>query len=237
LAAISLVAWRSGAQADFPTTDSFYDVSFALASAEISEVHLANPGFETDAMSGAGLVGGATGWITVVGAYTASGPLHPVHTGIGSLLLRSEHGLVFPIAVQKVAAGPGQIWDFQGWGPRTTRLPTSTFGVLEIVFQDANGSLLSVAAGDVLIGEPVVGKVNALPRINNDTELNTWNLTQARAIAPAGTARVAFVVLLVDMNPGEVYFDHVQATLIPEPTTLFLLALGPPALVMVRRKR
>src|SRR4029077_2088496 len=65
---------------------------------------LLNPGFETDAVLNSPPVGGATDWSTFGNSSTASSPLDPVHSGIGSLKLAGGGGFGVPGAYQTFPA-------------------------------------------------------------------------------------------------------------------------------------
>jgi hypothetical protein len=199
---------------------------------------LNNPGFEADAVFGAAPVGGATGWNTFANANTASDPNDPVRSGIGSLQLAGGGGFSVPGAFQTFPASPGQIVDFQGYMLTESLLPgDATFGLLKIVFEDVGGADLAVGAGDVLIGQPgppANPGVESLPFLNSASPTNQWIFTQARGIAPAGTAQVSFFALFVDQSAGTGYFDDLQGT-IPEPTSVALLFTGLACLGLRRR--
>src|SRR4029077_10202413 len=57
--------------------------------------------------------------------------------------------------------------------------------------------------------------VEALPELNSTSTPNTWQFTQARGVAPAGTTEVRLFALFVDQRAGNRYFDDLQGSLIP----------------------
>ena len=197
---------------------------------------LVNPGFETDAVLNAAPVADVTGWDDFGNSNTASANLDPVRTGIGSLQLAGSGNFSVPGAFQTFPANPGEIWDLQGYMLTQNTLPaTITFGLLKIVWSNGVNDL---APGAIIFGQagpPANPGVESLPFLNSASTPNTWQFTQARGVAPAGTTQVSMFALFVDQSAGTGYFDDLQATLVPEPASLALLALG--ALGAIRRRR
>lgn len=200
---------------------------------------LSNPGFEVDAVFGAAPVPAPTGWTVTGNANTASDPNYPVLSGIGSLQLVGGGGFGVPVAFQTFPLSPGEIVDLQGYMLTESALPANaTFGLLKIVFQDGAGADLPVGAADVLIGQagpPANPGVEALPFLDSTSPTNQWIFSQARGIAPAGTAQVSLFGIFVDESPGTIYLDDLQA-IIPEPTGVALAMVGLVGLVLRRSK-
>jgi hypothetical protein len=196
---------------------TFAAMAFALFAATLSAANeLANPGFEADAVSNSPPVPGASGWITFGNANTTSASLDPVHTGIGSLRLAGSGNFGVPGAYQIIPANPGEIWDLQGYMLTQNTLPANaTFGLLKIVWSDGVNDL---APGAITIGQagPAANPgIEALAHLDSSSTPNTWQFTQARGVAPAGTTSVKMFALFVDQSAGTGYFDDIQATLIP----------------------
>jgi hypothetical protein len=179
---------------------------------------LQNPGFETDAMLGqAPLPGIATGWDQLFnGASTVSAPNFPTHSGIGSLQLPGPGGFSVPGAYQSFPASPGDTWDLQGYMLTQTALPAgATFGLLKIVFGDGVGDLVPAS---ILIGQngPAANPgIEALPQLNSTSAVNTWQFTEAKGVAPAGTTVVRLFALMVDQAAGTGYFDDLVGSVVP----------------------
>src|SRR5688572_4148942 len=115
---------------------------------------LANPGFEDDAVMGQEPVPGATGWTTAGNApsATASAPLDPVRTGVGSLQHVTPGGFSVPVTYQTFTASPGQVWDLSGYMLSKEALPANaTNALLKIVFGDGAADL-QIPAGNILVG-------------------------------------------------------------------------------------
>lgn len=175
---------------------------------------LTNPGFETDAVLNAAPVATVTGWTDLDNAFTASANNDPVRTGIGSLQLNSPGGgFSVPEARQTFAASPGQTWYFKGYMLTTNALPAGpTFGLLKIVWRDSGGN--DLAPGIVDIGVPNFTNpgIESTPTLNNSSAINTWVLTEAKGVAPAGTVSVVLLPLLVDQFASTVFMDDLVAT-------------------------
>jgi hypothetical protein len=202
-------------------------VGALAASDQVAANVLANPGFETNAVLGAGPVPGATGWNTFGNASTASANLDPVRTGIGSLRLAGSGNFSVPGAFQTFPAAPGQIWDFQGYMLTPNTLPPdATFGLLKIVWSNGTNDL---PPGPINIGQagPVANPgIESLPFLNSASAPNTWQFTQAQGVAPPGTTQVSFFALFVDQSAGTGYFDDLAADQVPEPATIALVGFG-----------
>lgn len=198
---------------------------------------LANSGFEADAVSGAAPVGGATGWNTFGNAATASLPLDPVHSGIGSLKLTGGGGFSVPGANQTFPASEGQVWNFEGYMLTPSSLPAdATFGLLKIVWSNGTNDL---PPGQINVGQagPAANPgVESLPFLNSASTPNEWVFTQAQGVAPAGTTQVSMFALFVDQSAGVGYFDSLNASMIPEPSSMALVLLSVVSLGGRRRK-
>ncbi len=192
-------------------------MAFALISApQAAANQLINAGFETGAVFGSEPFPGALDWLTFGNANSASADLDPVRTGIGSLQLVGGGGFGVPGAYQTFPANPGEIWDLQGYMLTENALPAdATFGLLKIVFGDGVNDL---PPGAIIFGQadaPAFPGIQALPFLNSASTPNTWQFTQARGVAPAGTTEVKMFALFVDQSAGTGYFDDLQATLVP----------------------
>jgi hypothetical protein len=192
--------------------------SLVTVATTVAQNVILNPGFEADAvLDQEPVVGFATDWTQLFNnAASASAPLHPARTGIGSLILPGGGGFGVPGAYQQYPASPGDTWDLQGYMRTDVTLPADiTFGVLKIVFTDEFGTDLEPA--EVTIGQvaPAANPgAEALPLLNSTATLGEWHFSQARAVAPAGTAFVEFYALLVDQSAGTIYADDLQGMLI-----------------------
>jgi PEP-CTERM motif-containing protein len=177
---------------------------------------LENPGFETDAVMDAAPIGIATGWTSFGNSATASATLDPVHSGIGSLRLAGGGNFGVPGAYQTFPANPGEVWDLQGYMLTQDVLPANaTFGLLKLVWSDGASDLVP---GPITIGQagPAANPgIEALPELNSTSIPNTWQFTEARGVAPAGTTQVKMFALFVDQSAGTGYFDDLQASMLP----------------------
>jgi hypothetical protein len=187
----------------------------ALGAAPASAVFnvLTNAGFETDAVLNAGPVPGASGWTSSGNTATASANGSPTHSGIGSLLLTGAGGFGVPLVSQTFPADPGQVWNLQGYLLTPATLPAnSTFALFKMEWLDTNG--VALAPGTAIIGTANNGAnpgVESTPLLNNASATNSWLFSQAQGAAPAGTAKVRMLALLVDQSAATAYVDDVQA--------------------------
>jgi hypothetical protein len=95
-------------------------------------------------------------------------------------------------------------------------LPTNaTFGLLKIVWSDGVNDLAPVTITIGQAGPSANPGIEALAHLDSSSTPNTWQFTQARGVAPAGTTEVKMFALFVDQSAGTGYFDDLQATLIP----------------------
>ena len=201
-------------------------LAFGIADATMAN-QLANGGFEADAVFNAAPVGGATGWNTFGNAGTASAPLDPTLSGIGSLRLAGNGGFSVPGAFQTFPASPGQVWNFEGYMLTPSALPAdATFGLLKIVWSNGTNDL---PPGQINVGQagpPANPGIESLPFLNAASTPNTWIYTQAQGVAPAGTTQVSMFALFVDQSAGTAYLDDLEASMIPEPSCAALALAG-----------
>ena len=81
------------------------------------------------------------------------------------------------------------------------------FGLLKIVFGNGAGDLVPAT---VSIGQPGPAAdpgIESLPQLNSTSTPNTWQFTEAKGVAPAGTTEVRLFALMVDQAAGTGYFD------------------------------
>jgi hypothetical protein len=200
---------------------------------------LANPGFEADAVSNAAPVAGATGWSDSGGGiFTASDPMDPVHSGIGSLMATAGGGFSVPVAYQEFPASPGQTWDLQGYMLTPSALPAdATFGLLKIVFSDGTNDLVPASASIGQINSTANPGVESLPFLDASSATDTWIFSQAQGVAPVGTTKVGLYAILVDQSAGTAYFDDIVGSVVPEPASVLLLGIAALAIAGVVRSR
>jgi hypothetical protein len=185
----------------------------AALAANVNANVLTNSSFETGAVSNAAPVAGAASWASSGNTSTTTVTNHPVRTGTGSLKLTGAGGFGVPLVSQTFDAAPGEIWDFQGHLLATNTLPAdATFGLLKIEW--LNASSVAIAPGSAIIGTANNGGnpgVESTPFLNSTSATNSWQFTQARGVAPAGTAKARLIALLVDQSAGTIYVDDLRA--------------------------
>jgi hypothetical protein len=128
-------------------------------------------------------------------------------------------GFSVPGAFQTFPANPGETWDLQGYFLTPETLPADdTNALLKIVWNDELGA--AIRPVEILIGTddgPDFPGVASVPRLDETSAPNTWHFTQARAVAPPGTASVNLFALFVDpTEAGTAYFDDLVATVTTE---------------------
>jgi PEP-CTERM motif len=197
---------------------------------------LVNGGFETGDLTGWNL-GSAVASVGAPGVGALGGNFALQLNALTDGVPEVNQG-AFSGAGPLIAASPGQEWSLSGYMLTETALPAgATFGLFKIVFEDAAGvDLLPDTASVGVINAGFPG-IESTPFLNDASPVNTWQFSEARGIAPAGTVSVQFLALDVDFGNGAnhpMWFDDIDATLVPEPASMALLGLG--GLAMLRRR-
>ena len=203
---------------------------------------LTNPGFETGDLTGWNNNGGGNNEVSV-GAPTAG-----AHQGNSALRLNALADGV-PEANQGAFGGPGPVFaaspgdefNFSAYMLTEAALPGgATFGLLKIVFEDADGNdLLPESASKGIINSSEFPGIESQPFLNDSSATDTWIFTEAQGVAPAGTTSVQFLALNVDFGNGAnhpMWFDTISAELVPEPGTFTLIGLALAGLLVWRRR-
>ena len=160
---------------------------------------LTNPGFEDDDAS-AGDVFGPAGYGFFNDAYVSSTSA-PARTGNNALKL---FGPFFDSGgagvTQITAANPGETWKASAFGQSWSNdaIGTNNFAVVKVEFLNATDDV------------NVLGFAESATQINNASTPDTWIELSTQATAPAGTTRVRFVIVHVQLDPvtgGAVFFD------------------------------
>ena len=180
-----------------------------------------NPGFES----------GVDGWELTLSDGSASASTDYVRSETHSLVIDSTGAVGWnsPHLSQTFPANPGDIFNVQGYmlNPVGSPISGSSFGLFKIEFRDHSGTALEPVL-PVEIGTsataPFYG-AESTPFLTAGSATDTWIFSEAQAEAPAGTESVSFLLLNVNEpgNPGPMYFDDVQAVLLPEPAVPFAL--------------
>ena len=133
---------------------------------------------------------------------------------------------------QTFPAAPGDEFFMSGYMLTENALPSGpSLGLLKIVFQDVNGVDLvpaSISQGQNNVDFP---GVESLPFIDATSPTDTWLLTEAQGVAPAGTVQVVFLALNVDFAGGSnpIWFDTIAGCKVVDGGTI------PPATFTVFR--
>jgi hypothetical protein len=195
-------------------------LSLGFSGAQADNV-LLNPGFETDAVMGQEPLPLVTDWqaFNTGEKNTVSAPGSPVRTGVGSLQLVGLGGFGVPLALQSFDAAEGQIWDLQAYLRVEEAFTSGTRALIKIVFRDLDAAMdLQPASVNIGLPDPDANFPGVIPdpQVTSTTPLGQWHLLRAQGVAPANTDQVTFFALLVDQEPGTVYFDDFQAELVEE---------------------
>ena len=205
--------------------------TLAIGVGPASANEVVNGGFETPDASAGDVPGAGAPWINF-GAPTVFTTAAVAHSGTQSLKMFGPFDSVGGGvgAVQKAPALPGQTWVSEAWARSNSNdaITDGNFLALKIEFLDAAMALLPGGAG-VSVFET---------QFTSADPLDGWvKLGVGTAPAPAGTAFAQVVLVHVQGPPaitgGSVFVDDV--TLVPEPASLSLLAVG--GLALLRRRR
>lgn len=198
--------------------------SLALAGNASAVNLLSNPGFEAPDASG-GDVYASDSWFGFNDVFTTTAA---ANTGSQALKI---FGPFFPGggagAVQPIGAvAPGEIVNANAFAftPAGDALTPSNFAVVKIEFLDA--------------GSNIVGFNESVQINTGNLPVDTWTQFSASGVAPANTATAQVVLVHVQLDPvtgGSIFFDDAYAEVVPEPTSLALIALG--SVAMLRRRR
>lgn len=208
---------------------SFTTLGLLLSSAHA--VVLANGGFETGTFSG---------WSGNFLASTVAAP--GVGAQEGSFAGKLEGGANVAEVNQVFPANPGEVFNLSGYMLSEATIPTGpSFGLFKIVFLNIANGVIPFPASNVSIGgyNASFPGAESTPFLNNGSPVNTWVFSEVQVLAPADTVQVQFLALNVDFAGGTnpIWFDGIQATLIPEPTSVTLAGLGTLALLVRRRRK
>ena len=133
--------------------------------------------------------GDLTGWVDIGSTPTQMVGAPAVGAQSGSSAIQLELSAGVAEVRQSFPATPGEEYFMSGYMLTENALPSgATFGLLKIVFQDANGVDLvpaSVTAG-ADAGTDFPG-VDSQPTLNDTTSVDTWIFSEAGGVAPAGT--------------------------------------------------
>jgi hypothetical protein len=196
-----------------------------------SAVVLTNGGFES---------GNLTGWSGNFLGTTVGAP------GVGAFEGSFAAKLEGPGGVAEVnqlfAVNPGNIVNMSGYLLTENVIPGGpSFGLFKIVFKN-------LANGDVPFDPALITKgvynagfpgAESLVNVNSGTAINTWTFAEVEVQAPAEAVSVQFLALNVDFAGGNnpVWFDGIQATIVPEPASVTMAGLGVLGLLIRRRRK
>lgn len=159
---------------------------------------------------------GLTGWLP--GSATVGAPGAGAESG--SFAVKAELGPGVGGVRQSFPAMPGEEYNMQGFMLNENPIPAGpSFGLLKIVFRDANGVDLSVSEISQGTQDNANPGVESLPRLDSNTPTtDEWVFTEAQGVAPPNTVEVVFLALNVDFAGGvnPIWFDSIEATLVTD---------------------
>ena len=188
---------------------------------------LTDPGFENQTAAPNPDPTGIPGWANFGGANFLQTPL--AHSG-GWVLDTPDNGGGYsvPGSYQVFAATPGEIFTFSGWIYTPNALPVNgnDFAILQLSFftgappnNYAGGTGVGATSG-VNVGQPAGGGGVPLPQ-------GTWTFASVTATAPTGANSLGAYILDINADANaDFYFDDMSLTVVPEPSSLALGAVG-----------
>ena len=202
----------------------------AVSAAPSSATVIANGGFET---------GDLASWGGNFLASTVGAP--GVGAQEGSFAAKLEGPINVAEVNQFVPASPGDVVTMSGYILTEATIPAGpSFGLFKIVFKNAANGDIPFDAGLVSIGgyNASFPGAESTPFLNNASPTNTWVFSQVQVTAPAETVNVQLLALNVDFAGGNnpIWFDGIQATVVPEPGSALLVGLGAIGLLGRRRR-
>ena len=196
-----------------------------LASGQVVSNLLTNPSFEAADASG-GDVPNVPGFFRFGDAFTSAA--FDARTGDNVLKIFGPFVDGGGAGVgQAVAAAPGDEFLASAFlrSDSLDPIDPSNFALVQLQFLDSGGTVLTSI-------DSAQGNSTTLPA-------NTYVPFAATGVAPAGTTQAQIVLLQVQLAPvtgGSIIFDDASlGTVVPEPATLGLAALG--GLTLLRRRR
>lgn len=167
---------------------------------------LTNGDFETEDL---------TGWVDPGGSGSATlGEPANVAAQDGSVAALITLGAGVGELNQTFPAAPGDEFNFSGYMLTETAITDAdSFGVLKIVFRDADGNDLAPESVSIGQANEAFPGVEALPFVNGDSDAEEWVFTEAQGVAPDGTVEVLFLALNVDFGSetNPIWFDNIKA--------------------------
>jgi hypothetical protein len=110
-------------------------------------------------------------------------------------------------------SNPGDEWEFSGYLFTPTVIADASFGVLKLVFLDANGNELvpTINSKGFIESNPAFPGIETTPRVDGSSPSGQWIFVEGAGIAPPGTATVTLLLLNVNegIAPGALYFDDI----------------------------
>jgi hypothetical protein len=214
--------------------------AFTLMAVESGKAQnlLADPGFELGLSAPNPNPNGVAGWANFGGAgfLTTS-----VALGGTNVLYTPDEGGGYsvPGSYQVFAATPGETFEFSGWvyTPNALAVNGNDFAIFQLSFFSgsppnnyAGGSQVGNTSG-VDIGEPAGGGGVALPQ-------GVWTYASLTATAPVGANSLGAYILDINADSSaDFYFDDMSLTVVPEPSTLALTAMGLAVPFFIRRRK
>jgi hypothetical protein len=158
--------------------------------------------------------GGNSALVSVSSTYAQSGTFSLAVDSAGAVPFAS------PGAFQEnFAASAGEVWNFSGYILTPATIGDSSFGLLKIVFKDAEGNDLvpEEATRGFIEANPDFPGIETTPRVTAATPAEEWIYVEAEGRAPSGTASVQLFALNVNegVAPSVMYFDNLVATQTP----------------------
>ena len=213
-------------------------VCFAISALVMSSTSRANlltdPGAEQETTAPNPNPTGIPGWSFFNGAQFLTTGL--AHSGTNVVYTPDNGGgYSVPGAFQNVAATAGSTYTLSGWvyTPNLLVSNSNDFAILQLSFWTGSGYSNASTVVGVNVGTPIgPGPTTVgLPQ-------GVWTFASVTAVAPAGAGGVGAYALDINADPNaDFYFDDLNLTVVPEPSTVAMALTGLVGLVAFAKRR